>query len=597
MEEKVSIKGRTARRMVQVANHLPYLGNKAQNGELRRHLTEREKEWECPPHLERIFIERQNFDMELLHSKEEEDIGLILQLHGGGYYGKMHNTYRDMAAMYHEVSGGYSVLSIDYRVAPEYPFPAALEDALDAYRWICEQGYPPEELFVVGDSAGGGLALALVLYLRDHKMTLPKGIITMSAWTDLTKSGESYTENFKKDPMFGRSMDTLIYKEGYFGKEDPANPYISPVNGKYEGFPPMLMQVGEYEMLLSDTLSVAKKAKEAGVLVKEHTYTGMFHVFQMGKLLYPEAKEAWVEVGRFIRALTAENVREKAESGETRSERSGQEQRAEEDFPVIFVEDLENPELLIYKERTESGLLHFFEPKPGLFIAETGLVLERALNAGYEPVSVLVEKTKAEKIRQMLLERKTLSVPIFAGDPQILKQIAGFPLTRGVLCAMRRKPLPSVKEVCKDSRRVVVLSDVENPTNVGAIFRNAAALGVDAVVLTTDCADPLYRRAIRVSMGTVFQIPWTMADDVEELKNLGFAMAGLALRDDAVSLEELDMTGSDKLALVLGNEANGIAPDLLEQCEYTIKIPMDHGVDSLNVAAASAIAFWELTRK
>lgn len=311
MSERVSIRGRTARRMVRLANHFPGIGAKAQNGELRRKLNEHEKKWECPEHLEYSVIDMPQFQMEFLSVKTESAVkekadGIILQLHGGGYYGKLHNIYRDMAALYSEVSKGLDVLSVDYRVAPEYPFPAALEDAVAAYRWILEKGYERKRIFVAGDSAGGGLALALCLYLRDRGMPMPGGIITMSAWTDLTKGGESYQENFDIDPIFGGSKDTLVYKEGYYGKLDPGYPYISPVNGSYLGFPPMLMQVGEYEMLLSDTLEVAKKAREAGVQVKEHVYQGMFHVFQMGQILYPEAREAWVEVGRFIRKLLKE---------------------------------------------------------------------------------------------------------------------------------------------------------------------------------------------------------------------------------------------------------------------------------------------------
>jgi len=304
MEEKISIRGKAARKVVQVANHLSYF----ESGELKKRIREHEKVWVCPPHLEHKVIPLHHFSVELLRGKEGQENGMILQLHGGGYYGKLHNTYRDMAALYHEVSGGYTVLSPDYRVAPEHPFPAALEDALCAYQWILDQGYPKEKLFVAGDSAGGGLALALLLYLKDHNMTLPSGIITMSAWTDLTGSGESYQENFEIDPVFGGSTDTLIYKEGYLGNADPKHPYISPVFGSYEGFPPMLMQVGEYEMLLSDTLTVAEKAKEEGVTVKKHIYKGMFHVFQMGLLLYPESREAWVEAGRFIRTVTKENL-------------------------------------------------------------------------------------------------------------------------------------------------------------------------------------------------------------------------------------------------------------------------------------------------
>ena len=304
MRDKISIRGRTARKMVHLANHFPLWSDKMQSGELRMKLNEREKMWICPKHLELHVEKMEHFTMELLKREDSTSNGMILQLHGGGYYGKMHNTYRDMAALYHEVSKGFDVLSVDYRVAPKHPFPAALEDAIEAYQWILSKNY--NKIFVAGDSAGGGLALALCLYLRNHEISMPHGIITMSAWTDLTKSGESYQENFEIDPIFGGNMDSLIYKEGYYRNDNPENPYISPVNGEYYGFPPMLMQVGEYEMLLSDTLAVAKKARAAGVPVKEHIYKGMFHVFQMGLLLYPEAKEAWVEAGRFIRKLSKE---------------------------------------------------------------------------------------------------------------------------------------------------------------------------------------------------------------------------------------------------------------------------------------------------
>ena len=314
MEDRISIRGRTARKMVKVANHLPLPGGQSQAGQLRAKLYQRERMWECPEHLNLSVISMEHFTMELLSRKREtEDAennaddwelpGIVLQLHGGGYYGRMHNTYRDMAGLYNEISKGYDVLSVDYRVAPEHPYPAALEDALAAYQWIIERGYPLEKLIVAGDSAGGGLTLALCLYLRDHDMPLPAGIITMSAWTDLTKSGESYQENFDIDPIFGGTMDSLVYQEGYYKDSNPEIPYISPVNGDYHGFPPMLMQVGEYEMLLSDTKTVAQHAMDAGVTVKEHIYPGMFHVFQMGLLLYPEAKETWIEVGRFIRYL------------------------------------------------------------------------------------------------------------------------------------------------------------------------------------------------------------------------------------------------------------------------------------------------------
>jgi len=306
MNNKVSVRGRTARHMLGIANHFPVFGAKYRSGDLRNKWNQREKEWECPDHFECKKIDMGIFSMELLSKIEGKKDGVILQLHGGGYYGTFHNIYRKMAGLYNEVSAGMDVLSVDYRVAPEFPFPAALEDALAAYQWLLREGYESNRIFVVGDSAGGGLTLALCLYLRDHDMPLPRGIITMSAWTDLTKSGESYKENFDIDPIFGKVTDSLVYKEGYYKDSDPEEPYISPVNGEYDGFPPMLMQVGEYEMLLSDTLEVAKKAKNAGVTVKEHVYRGMFHVFQMGLLMYPEAKEAWVEVGRFIRRLNVD---------------------------------------------------------------------------------------------------------------------------------------------------------------------------------------------------------------------------------------------------------------------------------------------------
>ena len=274
MEDRISIRGRTARKMVKVANHLPLPGGQSQAGQLRAKLYQRERMWECPEHLNLSVISMEHFTMELLSRKREmEDTenntddwklpGIVLQLHGGGYYGRMHNTYRDMAGLYNEISKGYDVLSVDYRVAPEHPYPAALEDALAAYQWIMERGYPLEKLIVAGDSAGGGLALALCLYLRDHDIPLPAGIITMSAWTDLTKSGESYQENFDIDPIFGGTMDSLVYQEGYYKDSNPEIPYISPVNGDYHGFPPMLMQVGEYEMLLSDTKTVARHAMDA----------------------------------------------------------------------------------------------------------------------------------------------------------------------------------------------------------------------------------------------------------------------------------------------------------------------------------------------
>ena len=242
--------------------------------------------------------------MELLESKENPNQEkIILQLHGGGYIGAMRNAYRTFAGLYNEVSKGMSVLTIDNRVAPEHPYPAALEDAVAAYQWLLEQGYFGYQIILAGDSAGGGLAMALCHYLNDHKMPLPCGIVAMSPWTDLLASGESYETNFEKDPLFGNTRDSLIYNKDYVGDHDPMDSYISPLYGDFRGFPPMLIQVGSYEMLLSDSVSVAAKAREQGVKVRLSIYEGMFHIFQMAMLLLPESKKAWVEIGKFIEVL------------------------------------------------------------------------------------------------------------------------------------------------------------------------------------------------------------------------------------------------------------------------------------------------------
>lgn len=269
-------------------------GHKLQNGEYRKHPIE--PEWICPLRFEMKKIERPNFTMEYLTPKEQRDGRVILQLHGGGYIGPMKNIYRSFAVLYSKALNFGRVLTIDYRVAPENPYPAALEDAYDAYCWLLER-YEPGNILLAGDSAGGGLALALCHYLKDKKEPLPHAIIAMSPWTDLTASGESYTINFERDPLFGRTDDSIILKaEDYVGGADPKNPYISPLFGDFTGFPPMLIQVGSYEMLLSDSLSVAKKAKQAGVKVKCTVYEGMFHVFQMSRGMIPESRRAWQEI-------------------------------------------------------------------------------------------------------------------------------------------------------------------------------------------------------------------------------------------------------------------------------------------------------------
>lgn len=304
--ENISLRGKTARHLVDVAHNFPIIRNKVNNEENRIKLYEKEKPWSCPEHMRLEEFDMGDFKMELLSSalrEEDKNQGVILQLHGGGYYGPIHNSYRDMAALYVEVSDGMPVLSVDYRVAPENPYPAALNDALMAYKWLLERGYSSDRIIVVGDSAGGGLSLCLTHYLKDHNMDMPGGIVTMSAWTDLTASGESYESNYEIDPIFGGTKESLIFENDYYRLDYPTNPYISPIFGDFTNFPPVLMQVGTREMLLSDTTSVALKLQEAGCLVKLSIYEGMFHVFQMGLLYYPESKSAWVEIGKFIRVI------------------------------------------------------------------------------------------------------------------------------------------------------------------------------------------------------------------------------------------------------------------------------------------------------
>ena len=270
--------------------------------------------------------------------------------------------------------------------------------------------------------------------------------------------------------------------------------------------------------------------------------------------------------------------------------------------PIIEITNFEFPELDVYARLNESQLLHFNEPNPGIFIAESPKVIERALNAGYHPISFLIEKKEIGAQAEEIFARWE-SVPVYTAEFEVLKQLTGFGLTRGMLCAMERLSLKSVEEVCKNARRIAVLENVVNPTNVGAIFRSAAALNMDAVLLTPACSDPLYRRAARVSMGTVFQVPWTFFDKkkvswpdggIQLLKEMGFQTAAMALTDDSVSIDDKNLMAEEKLAIVLGTEGEGLAKHTIATCDYTVKIPMMHGVDSLNVAAASAVAFWQL---
>lgn len=262
---------------------------------------------------------------------------------------------------------------------------------------------------------------------------------------------------------------------------------------------------------------------------------------------------------------------------------------------LIELTDFSTPELDVYARLTEAQLLNRHNLKEGLFIAESPKVIDRALNAGCVPVSILVEKShlRGESLEVIL---RCGDIPVYTAHFDVLTQLTGYQLTRGMLCAMRRPALPSVEEVLKNARRVAVLEDVMNPTNLGAIFRSAAALGMDAVLLTPACSNPLYRRSCRVSMGTVFQVPWTYLDEnwLETLRGLGFKTCAMALRDDSYSVDDPELRRVEKLAVVLGTEGDGLADNTIAGCDYTVKIPMYHGVDSLNVAAASAVAFWEL---
>ena len=262
---------------------------------------------------------------------------------------------------------------------------------------------------------------------------------------------------------------------------------------------------------------------------------------------------------------------------------------------LIEITDFSAPELDVYARLTEAQLLNRFEPKKGMFIAESPKVIMRALDAGCEPVSLLVERSHINAEAAEAIERCG-DVPVFTASLEILTKLTGFQLTRGMLCAMRRPKLPGVEEVLAGTRRIAVLEDIQNPTNVGAIFRSAAALGMDAVLLTPACSNPLYRRSCRVSMGTVFQVPWTYVegDWVAKLRSMGYKTAAMALRDDSYAIDAPELRAVEKLAVVLGSEGDGLADTTIASCDYTVKIPMYHGVDSLNVAAASAVAFWEL---
>ncbi len=285
---------------------------------------------------------------------------------------------------------------------------------------------------------------------------------------------------------------------------------------------------------------------------------------------------------------------------------------------IIKIDNLELPELKVYTTTSEVQLLRANEPDPGVFIAESPKVIERALDAGYVPISFLAEieylrmyaddpnpEKHPHAAQIMHVIQRAEEIPVYTAEKKVLEELTGFHLTSGMVCAMKRRRLPSIEEVCRGAMKIVLLEDITNPTNVGAIFRCAAALNMDAVLLTKDCSDPLYRRAIRVGMGTAFQIPWTVFGKhpaypqgaMDRLHTMGYKIAAMVLSDDAVSIDDKQLNQEEKLAIVLGNEDEGLLEDTVAASDYRVCIPMSHGVDSLNVAAASALAFWQLGRK
>ncbi len=267
---------------------------------------------------------------------------------------------------------------------------------------------------------------------------------------------------------------------------------------------------------------------------------------------------------------------------------------------IIEITDFTAKELDIYARLTENQLLHYYEPDGGLFIAESPKVIDRALDAGYEPVSLLLERKHIENQAKAIIDRCG-DVPVYTSSPEVLTNLTGYSLARGALCAMKRKPYPAFEEVVKGAKRLAVMENIMNSTNIGAIFRSAAALGMDAVLLTPACSNPLYRRAVRVSMGTVFQIPWTYLPSndsyIDLLHSYGFKTAAMALTDNSVGIDDKNVRNEEKLAVILGTEGDGLQQSTIDASDYTVKIPMYHNVDSLNVAAASAVAFFELKKQ
>ncbi len=271
----------------------------------------------------------------------------------------------------------------------------------------------------------------------------------------------------------------------------------------------------------------------------------------------------------------------------------------------IDIDSFDSEELNIYSKLSEVQLLRYYEPKPGIFIAESPNVIKRAIAAGFEPLSLLVQDDLYEKetlpitdkIAEVFGDKKSKEINVYTAPLEVINQLTGFAMTRGILAAMRRKPMEDTEIFLQGKKRIAVLYDIVNPTNVGAIIRSAAALGMDGVMLTDNCADPFYRRAARVSMGTVFQIPLIKVDiTIKKLNELGFATVAMALTDDSISVSDKRLKDAEKVAVVLGSEGEGLPKQAIDACTYTAKIPMYHGVDSLNVAAASAVAFYELCK-
>ncbi len=301
MKEDISIQAKMVREFIRIVTSERLLGPKIQDGTFRKKVIE--PAWHCPDGYASLRLSIKNCDIEILTPVYRKSEMAVLQLHGGGYIGKLKNAYRDFAKLYSDMRGGMRVFTLDYRVAPENPYPAALDDAYQAYCFMRGLGYKGGQIILAGDSAGGGLALALCGYLRDRNLELPAAAVLMSPWTDLTASGASYEENYTKDPLFGNTRESMIYNGEYCGSHDPKDPYISPLFGEFTGFPPMLFQTGSIEMLLSDTTEAVKKARAAGCEVQETIYEGMFHVFQMAMNRMPESEKAWEEVALFVNGI------------------------------------------------------------------------------------------------------------------------------------------------------------------------------------------------------------------------------------------------------------------------------------------------------